>query len=277
MANSKRKYKPHPKKKDTNLEHADKKRFIQLMICLLISAFVFMGKGNTDGVLYPVVSRVNDLVHETTDFRAAFSQAGQSLSEGEPFVQTFGVLISGVFGAEEESDTQEDVKNDIVEPVEEQQTEKIPEALPEDSQEEDLQEMSQTGTVEYTVPVIGVVSSGFGERIHPIDGEWKQHNGVDIVAEEKTPILAFASGEVDYIGKSPVYGNYIQLKHADGMCTFYAHCNQLLARRGDKVEQGEVIATVGQTGGATGTHLHFEVKEDGVRVDPQLYLDRVKS
>ncbi len=276
------------KKNNTKQESKDKKRFLQLLICLFIAAFVFVGKGEKNGVFHPVISRVNDLLFETTDFRGAFSNAGKSLSEGEPFVETFGVFIDGVLGTEEDSNQDEEkVLNDIPEDETnktqeselklqnstlDEQNEDVVDELIEDEQEE----ASEDVLAECVVPVVGPITSGFGKRIHPISGEWTDHNGVDIVAEENEVILSFADGIVDYIGESPVYGKYIQIKHDNHIQTFYAHCHTLLAGKGDIIESGEVIATVGKTGEVTGPHLHFEVKQDGQRVDPEPYLNIAK-
>ena len=128
--------------------------------------------------------------------------------------------------------------------------------------------LSQTVT-----PVMGVISSGFGYREHPLSGEEKFHNGVDLAVETGTAIQAFADGVVDFIGKSDAYGNYIQLRHANGVTSFYAHCSELLLPKGTEVKAGDVIALSGDTGDVTGPHLHFELKVDGVRVDPADHIE----
>lgn len=122
-------------------------------------------------------------------------------------------------------------------------------------------------------PVLGVVSSGYGYRIHPVDGEVKFHYGTDIAADIGTPISAFADGVVDYIGESDVYGKYIQLRHEGGVTTFYAHCSKLCTKKGQKVSMGDTIAKVGESGNATGPHLHFEIRLNGVFLNPINYID----
>ena len=128
--------------------------------------------------------------------------------------------------------------------------------------------LSQTVT-----PAMGIISSGFGYREHPLSGEEKFHNGVDLAVEKGTEVQAFADGVVDFIGKSDAYGNYVQLRHANGVTSFYAHCSELLLPKGTEVKAGDVIALSGDTGDVTGPHLHFELKVDGIRVDPADHIE----
>ena len=124
-----------------------------------------------------------------------------------------------------------------------------------------------------TTPVLGVITSDYGYRMHPIDEEIKFHYGTDIAAEIGTPVFAFADGVVDFIGESPAYGQYIQLRHDGGVTTFYAHCSKLCAKKGQKVSIGDTIAKVGQSGNTTGPHLHFEIRVNGIFLNPINYID----
>ncbi|MEG1072643.1 MAG: M23 family metallopeptidase [Oscillospiraceae bacterium] len=134
-------------------------------------------------------------------------------------------------------------------------------------------EYRDLGLHETTVPVMGSLTSNYGYRNHPKSGKNEFHYGADIGANTGTEIDAFAAGTVDFIGQSPAYGMYIQLRHDSGVTTFYAHCSKLCKNRGDKVSMGEKIAEVGATGDATGPHLHLEVKRDGIFYDPTYYLE----
>jgi len=111
------------------------------------------------------------------------------------------------------------------------------------------------------------ISSYFGTRVHPISGEVKTHGGTDIAAPLGTPILAAADGVVVTATWSNSYGYYVKIKHDDTHSTLYAHCSALHVSAGQTVKQGQVIAYCGSTGYSTGPHLHFEVIENGVRVD----------
>ncbi len=120
-------------------------------------------------------------------------------------------------------------------------------------------------------PVEGVLSSKFGARTHPISGKESFHFGLDLAAEEGTPIYAFADATVREIGKSS-YGNYAVLDHAEGFSTLYAHCSRIDVKEGETVSVGEQIAAVGATGNATGNHLHFEIWRDGKALNPSHYI-----
>lgn len=128
------------------------------------------------------------------------------------------------------------------------------------------------GLAETVNPVEAAMTSGFGWREHPILGGEKFHYGVDLGAGTGTPVLAFAAGTVDYIGESDVYGQYLQLRHQNGVTSFYAHCSKLCVQKGQTVEAGEKVAESGATGEVTGPHLHFELKKDGVRLNPSYYI-----
>ena len=111
----------------------------------------------------------------------------------------------------------------------------------------------------------------FGERLSPLTGEPGFHYGVDIAADEGTPIEAFADGTVRETGESS-YGKYLIVDHADGFSTLYAHCSSISIEVGEKVSCGSEIARVGQTGNATGPHLHLEIWRNGAALDPADYL-----
>ena len=114
------------------------------------------------------------------------------------------------------------------------------------------------------------ISSTFGSRRHPIHGSWRNHNGVDYAAPTGTPIHATADGVVEYIGAQRGYGNTIILKHHSNYSTLYAHQSRFAKglRKGDRVEQGQLIGYVGSTGWSTGPHLHYEFRIAGKPVDP---------
>ena len=115
-------------------------------------------------------------------------------------------------------------------------------------------------------PVNGVVVSGFGLR-------WGQmHEGIDITASTGTPIVAAGAGTVIWSGWRGGYGNCVVVDHGNGLATLYAHASALLVGLGQGVSQGQTVALVGSTGNSSGPHLHFEVRINGVAVDPLLYL-----
>lgn len=124
---------------------------------------------------------------------------------------------------------------------------------------------------EHVLPTEGTLTSDFGSRLSPTTGQPGFHYGLDIAADEGVVIGAFADGTVREVGESD-YGNYLIVDHADGFSTLYAHCSSISAAVGDEVKCGEEIARVGQTGNATGPHLHLEIWKDGAALDPSNYL-----
>lgn len=125
---------------------------------------------------------------------------------------------------------------------------------------------------DYCTPVIGTMSSNFGYRAHPVEGDEKFHYGVDIAADEGTDIGCFASGTVTAVGESSSYGKYLTVAHAGGFSSLYAHCSKITVSSGASVNAGQKIAEVGQTGGATGPHLHFEIHAGATFLDPVYYV-----
>jgi len=133
--------------------------------------------------------------------------------------------------------------------------------------------VSDNSPIKFIAPVKGEISSPFGPRIDPITQTSKFHYGLDIDTEKGTLVQAAADGEVLEITEDKMYGKNIKIKHPDGTITVYAHCSKIYQIEGNKVNQGDIIAEVGDTGYSTGTHLHFEIWKNGEALDPALYVD----
>ncbi|MDR1117536.1 MAG: M23 family metallopeptidase [Oscillospiraceae bacterium] len=125
---------------------------------------------------------------------------------------------------------------------------------------------------EYMLPVDGTLTSKFGYRIHPISKKLSFHYGLDIGADSGTVISAFAAGTVEAVGVDSIYGNYVFLRHKDGIITFYGHCKKILVEEGQLIQMGDPVAQVGNTGYSTGPHLHFEVRSGTTNLDPAHYV-----
>jgi murein DD-endopeptidase MepM/ murein hydrolase activator NlpD len=117
-------------------------------------------------------------------------------------------------------------------------------------------------------PCAGPLTSGFGMRFHPILHRYRMHTGVDFGAGYGAPIRAAAAGVVLLSAYNRGYGNCVILYHGGGVTTLYGHCSARLVHEGQSVRRGQEIGRVGATGLATGPHLHFEVRRDGVPVRP---------
>ena len=119
------------------------------------------------------------------------------------------------------------------------------------------------------------LASGFGMRIHPIYKARRMHYGIDFAAPRGTPIYATGDGIVKYVSKSLKkvgYGNQVEIDHGYGYVTKYAHMQEFVVKKGEKVKRGQLIGYVGSSGGSTAPHCHYEIHKDGRKVDPIQYI-----
>ncbi len=124
------------------------------------------------------------------------------------------------------------------------------------------------------LPIEGWISSSFGYRRHPIHGTYRLHTGIDLVAEPGTPVRAPADGVIIYSGLREGYGKVLVIDHGFGIRTLFAHNSKLFVNPGDRVKRGETLSYVGSTGQSTGPHLHYEVRKNGVPVNPAFFFSR---
>lgn len=127
------------------------------------------------------------------------------------------------------------------------------------------------------LPLIGRITSHFGERENPIHGEDEFHSGVDISANPNTPIKATADGVVSFSGWSAGNGRLVVIEHGFGYSTFYAHNKLNAVKVGQRVKRGDIIAYVGSTGNTTGPHLHYEVWHNGRPINPMKFIKEAKN
>ena len=121
---------------------------------------------------------------------------------------------------------------------------------------------------------IGHISMEFGQNKHPITGQWYIHKGLDFSTwRSGDPVVSTADGQVVTVAFDTSFGNYVIVKHKHGIYTRYAHLNSFRVKKGEYVEQGQVIGTVGNTGITTGPHLHYEVHIGSDVVDPAKYIN----
>jgi len=129
-----------------------------------------------------------------------------------------------------------------------------------------------TGSFMFPVASYVYISSRFGERVHPITGELKNHNGMDIASNMGTTVYAADGGTVVLAEWYGGYGNCIMIDHGNGYKTLYGHLSYIGVYEGQAVNQGDAIGQVGSTGNSTGPHLHFEVYAGGSRIDPEQFF-----
>lgn len=132
-----------------------------------------------------------------------------------------------------------------------------------------LEELARTPSI---WPVKGFISSSFGSRQDPIDGEPAVHEGIDISAPFGSPVQAPAEGLVIFTGWKQGYGNCIEISHGNGLVTRYAHLSKILVKPGQSVKRWQRIGLVGSTGRSTGAHLHYEVRRGDRPVNPKRFL-----
>jgi septal ring factor EnvC (AmiA/AmiB activator) len=121
-------------------------------------------------------------------------------------------------------------------------------------------------------PAMGWVTSDFGFRTDPFTGLTQMHEGIDISNQVGTPVIASASGIISDTGNDFSHGKFVLISHGFGMTTRYNHFNKVLVRTGQKVARGDKIGEVGTTGRSTGPHLHYEVRVNGIPVNPMRYI-----
>jgi murein DD-endopeptidase MepM/ murein hydrolase activator NlpD len=126
-------------------------------------------------------------------------------------------------------------------------------------------------TIRYTPlgrPVTGQISSGFGTRLDPMNGEGAHHTGIDFRGKRGENVFATGAGVVIQANRNGNYGNFVMIDHGNGYTSSFAHLERFLVKKGDRVERGQVIGKIGSSGRATGAHLHYEVSLKKTPINP---------
>lgn len=169
------------------------------------------------------------------------------------------------------SDRYEDIKVDSYEEI----IKKISTAIEEKKTEKNIKiaKNNNSNNSIFTVkPISGVITSRYGHRSSPGGIGSTNHKGMDISAKAGTTIRAAATGTVKFAGYKGSLGNLVIIESEKGIETYYGHCSKIYVKKGQKVTAGDKIAAVGQTGAATGPHLHLEIHVNGKVINPQKYL-----
>jgi len=248
-------------RKDQAAQKKERRRLWRLGISATILVVAVALKLLAPQTLSTFRGRLLTWMGEDTDLVAAFSAVGRAVGAEGDLGEVFNDAYVAVFGESRQSDGVEDEADAAVQPI------YTPENLP--PQGDMLQR--RLGCAD-AAPVDGAIADRFGYREHPVDGTNKFHYGLDIDGQSGAVISAFADGKVTVIGESSALGNYITVLHEGGYTTLYAHCSRITASSGQLVKMGDPIAEVGQSGNATGPHLHFELHADTVYLNPIYYV-----
>ena len=257
------------KKKDIKLL---KKMIIQILVCMVLYLIVYTIQNNSYVFSEDFINKANEILSYDTNF----SEIYNNLKNG--ILSLLPKENNEVVNVEENNNTQNEqnneLQNSIGGAVEENSNEINTEEI------EPKQELSQTeqdiinvkNTTTFIKPVEGVISSKFGNRETATGNVPKNHTGTDIAANLGTKIKSATSGEVVLASEEGDYGKHLKIQIGE-VSIIYAHCNNLYVKQGDMVVQGQEIAEVGSTGNSTGPHLHFEIRYQERKIDPESILE----
>lgn len=226
---------------------------VQILLCLAVFAFVFFSRS----INAPYLQELKDQYQVMLSQGVEFSTENSVARLASNFVSDLRVSAQDILSQLEAPTASESLGQGGILPV--TQTKSPPSGMSMDS---------YTLPETLHLPVSGYVSSLYGFRKHPVTGQDDFHAGLDIAAAQDTPVFAVLDGVVIKTAWSNGRGNYIVIRHANGVQTLYQHLSCVLLRAGEPIQKAQVIGTVGSTGVSTGPHLHFELILNGMRVDP---------
>lgn len=257
------------KKKDIKLL---KKMIIQILVCMVLYLIVYTIQNNSYVFSEDFINKANEILSYDTNFAEIYNNLKNGILSLLPKEN------NEVVNVEENNNTQNEQNNEL--------QNSIGGAVEENSNEinteevEPKQELSQTeqdiinikNTTTFIKPVEGVISSKFGNRETATGNVPKNHTGTDIAANLGTKIKSATNGEVVLASEEGDYGKHLKIQIGD-VSIIYAHCNNLYVKQGEMVVQGQEIAEVGSTGNSTGPHLHFEIRYQERKIDPESILE----
>ncbi len=283
----------------------ERRLLLQLVICSGIFVLLVAAKLVLPEPMARVNARLSHAMEQNMDVRAVFSAVGRAISGENGLERTADEVYQAVFHPQESDEVVQTAAQITASQAEgaiqvlrgyrragsQEQTDQAQEPVDTAADPQAAEVSSLTYVLysnqnlpegvsleqaildfDYCTPVSGTLSSGFGYRDHPIEGEERFHYGVDLAADTGTEVDCFADGTVTAVGESSSYGKYCIVAHEGGYSTLYAHCSRITASSGSAVRQGQKIAEVGETGFATGPHLHFELQKDGIYLNPIYYV-----
>ena len=246
-----------------------KKMIIQILICMAIYITIYTIQNNKYVFSEDFTNKLNEILSYDINFNELYNNIKDKIS---------GIIQK----KEEENKKQEINENNNMQESNQNAIGGAEENLTTTNatQAEIKQELSQTeqdiinikNTTTFIKPIEGIISSKFGQRDTATGNVPKNHTGTDIAANLGTKIKSSTDGEVVLASSEGDYGNHLKIQIGE-VSIIYAHCNSLYVKQGDIVKQGQEIAEVGTTGNSTGPHLHFEIRYQERKVDPQSILE----
>lgn len=246
---------------------------LRVVICGTVFVALVALKLLLPGKLSGVRGTLNAWLVRDADFVSAFSAVGHAVSGEDGALGALHNAYVAVFGEEqtaaEEVSGAAEIVTDAETPAQTAAADE--ETLPPRPYPEHTDAQQHVLGFDYSPPLAGTLTSGFGWREDPNTGREAFHYGTDLAADEGTEIDCFADGTVGVVAESVELGKYLTVHHKNGVTTLYAHCSRITAKSGAEVRRGEKLAEVGSTGNATGPHLHFEIQDGETYLDPQYY------
>ena len=247
-----------------------KKMCIQFVICLAIYIMFYSIKNSSEIIPQNITNKINEILHYDINIEALQGKIntyiielnGKTENEKEEKKEGENTLIQETLGVTENLENNENSISDVTEEIQ-----PVEEASSVDQMQIDAEYIK--ANYSFIKPLEGQITSRFGlrENVEP-----KYHTGIDIAEDQGTIIYAAMEGTVELVSGEGSYGNHFKITNGE-VTTLYAHCKTVYVKEGDYVKQGEKVAEVGETGNATGPHLHFEIIRNGELVNPDLVLE----
>lgn len=243
-----------------------KKMCIQFVICLAIYIMFYSIKNSSEIIPQNITNKINEILHYDINIEALQGKINTYIIElnGKTENEKEGenTLIQETLGVTENLENNENSISDVTEEIQ-----PVEEASSVDQMQIDAEYIK--ANYSFIKPLEGQITSRFGlrENVEP-----KYHTGIDIAEDQGTIIYAAMEGTVELVSGEGSYGNHFKITNGE-VTTLYAHCKTVYVKEGDYVKQGEKVAEVGETGNATGPHLHFEIIRNGQLVNPDLVLE----
>ena len=257
------------KKKDIKLL---KKMIIQILVCMVLYLLVYTIQNNSYVFSEDFINKANEILSYDTNFNEIYNNIKNGILSLLPKENNETVNVDENNNTQNEQNNE--LQNAIGGAVEENSnvvnTEEVEQKQELSQTEQDIINIKNTTT--FIKPVEGVISSKFGNRETATGDVPKNHTGTDIAANLGTKIKSATNGEVVLASEEGDYGKHLKIQIGD-VSIIYAHCNNLYVKQGDMVVQGQEIAEVGSTGNSTGPHLHFEIRYQERKIDPESILE----